>query len=511
MERALLGGRARPALRRARAAADRAATPRAAATQRGIALFAIDEAHCVSQWGHDFRAEYLQLGVLHERFPGVPRIALTATADAAHARRDRRAPATSARRGTFVAGFDRPNIRYRIVPKQNAAGSSCSRFLRDGARRARPASSTACRARRSRTTARWLGDAGRRRAALPRRPGRRGARREPGALPARGRRGHRGHHRLRHGHRQARRALRRPPRPAEEHRGLLPGDRPRRPRRAARRRLDDLRPARRRAAARSCIESSEARRGAQARRAQQADALLGLCETDRVPAPGAARATSARSSPAAAAATATPASTRRRPGTAPRRRRRRCPRATAPGSASAPGTSSTCCAARRPSASRQFGHDRLPTFGVGAELDADEWRSVFRQLVARGYLRVTWRELRRLQADGDAARCCAARSRATLRTRARSAKAAARAREAAPRPTRRSPARTQALFDACASAARARRRAGRAALRGLPRRDAARDGARRPRDAAGFARSGVGERKLERYGEAFLAVIRERG
>ncbi|MFM2045710.1 MAG: ATP-dependent helicase RecQ [Pseudomonadota bacterium] len=81
-----------------------------------IALFALDEAHCVSQWGHDFRPEYLQLSILHERFPTVPRIALTATADA-QTRADivNRLNLHEARR--FVASFDRPNITYRIQTK----------------------------------------------------------------------------------------------------------------------------------------------------------------------------------------------------------------------------------------------------------------------------------------------------------------------------------------------------------------------------------------------------------
>ena len=83
-----------------------------------IALFAIDEAHCVSQWGHDFRPDYLRLTVLHERWPQVPRIALTATATEATRREiAERLELRGARH--FVANFDRPNIQYRIVPKSN--------------------------------------------------------------------------------------------------------------------------------------------------------------------------------------------------------------------------------------------------------------------------------------------------------------------------------------------------------------------------------------------------------
>ncbi|MBN6052365.1 DNA helicase RecQ [Nonomuraea sp. RK-328] len=81
-----------------------------------ISLFAIDEAHCVSQWGHDFRPDYLQLSGLHERWPEVPRIALTATATpATHAEISSRLGLDQARH--FVAGFDRPNIHYRITAK----------------------------------------------------------------------------------------------------------------------------------------------------------------------------------------------------------------------------------------------------------------------------------------------------------------------------------------------------------------------------------------------------------
>ena len=81
-----------------------------------ISLFAIDEAHCVSQWGHDFRPEYIRLSILHERFPSVPRIALTATADGqTRAEIAHRLQLEDARQ--FVSSFDRPNIRYSIVEK----------------------------------------------------------------------------------------------------------------------------------------------------------------------------------------------------------------------------------------------------------------------------------------------------------------------------------------------------------------------------------------------------------
>lgn len=86
---------------------------------QGIALFAIDEAHCVSQWGHDFRPEYRALKVLHERFSRVPRIALTATADAP-TRREIVEQLGLEQARQFVSSFDRPNIRYRVTQKTNA-------------------------------------------------------------------------------------------------------------------------------------------------------------------------------------------------------------------------------------------------------------------------------------------------------------------------------------------------------------------------------------------------------
>src|SRR6266403_2747699 len=102
-------------------APERLLTPRCLAMrERGrIALFAIDEAHCVSQWGHDFRPEYIGLSMIAERFPDVPRMALTATADDLTRKEiaDRLGLADAPR---FVASFDRPNIQYEIVDKKNA-------------------------------------------------------------------------------------------------------------------------------------------------------------------------------------------------------------------------------------------------------------------------------------------------------------------------------------------------------------------------------------------------------
>ncbi|MEW5838140.1 MAG: DNA helicase RecQ [Pseudomonadota bacterium] len=96
--------------------------------QCGIALFAIDEAHCVSQWGHDFRPEYIQLCVLHERFPHVPRIALTATADEPTRQEIIQRLALEDAR-VFISSFDRPNIRYRITQQEGQGENARERLL----------------------------------------------------------------------------------------------------------------------------------------------------------------------------------------------------------------------------------------------------------------------------------------------------------------------------------------------------------------------------------------------
>jgi len=132
IEREMMSGR----LTLLYAAPERLTTPRFLAQltslqERGLlSMFAIDEAHCVSQWGHDFRSEYLQLSLLHERFPDVPRIALTATADdLTRADIIERLQLQDAR--VFISSFDRPNIRYLIAEKSSSPREQLLRFIRD--------------------------------------------------------------------------------------------------------------------------------------------------------------------------------------------------------------------------------------------------------------------------------------------------------------------------------------------------------------------------------------------
>ncbi|HPG81328.1 MAG TPA: RecQ family ATP-dependent DNA helicase, partial [Piscinibacter sp.] len=143
------------------AAPERITTPRMLAQldslhERGLlSLFAIDEAHCVSQWGHDFREDYLSLNVLHERWPDVPRIALTATADdLTRADIITRLQLQTAR--VFISSFDRPNIRYSIVEKDDAR-KQLLRFLRD--EHEGDAGIVYCQSRKKvEETAAWLND-----------------------------------------------------------------------------------------------------------------------------------------------------------------------------------------------------------------------------------------------------------------------------------------------------------------------------------------------------------------
>ena len=159
IEREMMGGR----LVLLYAAPERVTTPRFLAQldslhERGLlSLFAIDEAHCVSQWGHDFREDYLALNVLHERYADVPRIALTATADAL-TRADIIERLSLADARIFISSFDRPNIRYAIVEKDNAR-QQLVRFLRD--EHEGDAGIVYCQSRKKvEETAAWLNDEG---------------------------------------------------------------------------------------------------------------------------------------------------------------------------------------------------------------------------------------------------------------------------------------------------------------------------------------------------------------
>ena len=151
VERALLAGE----LDLLYVAPERLTTPRCLEllVQTRIALFAIDEAHCVSQWGHDFRPEYLQLSLLHERFPDVPRVALTATADP-QTRTEIVARLALEDARIFVSSFDRPNIRYTIVDKVDPR-AQLLQFIRD--EHAGEAGIVYCLSRRKvDETAQWL-------------------------------------------------------------------------------------------------------------------------------------------------------------------------------------------------------------------------------------------------------------------------------------------------------------------------------------------------------------------
>jgi ATP-dependent DNA helicase RecQ len=136
-------------------APERLTTPRCLdlLARASISLFAIDEAHCVAQWGHDFRPEYLQLSLLHERFPKVPRIALTATADP-QTRQEIIARLSLGNARVFVSSFDRPNIRYTIVDKADAR-AQLLRFIKS--KHASDAGIVYCLSRkRVEEIARWL-------------------------------------------------------------------------------------------------------------------------------------------------------------------------------------------------------------------------------------------------------------------------------------------------------------------------------------------------------------------
>ena len=470
-----------------------------------LALFAIDEAHCVSQWGHDFRPEYLQLATLGERFPGVPRIALTATADEP-TRREIVDRLHLAGARVFTGGFDRPNIRYRVAPKQSPR-EQLARLL-DAEHRGDAGIVYCLSRRRVEETAAWL--RGRGVYARPYHAGLGAAERSaaqdafvrgegsvivatiafgmgidkpdvrfvahldlPKSLEAyyqeTGRAGRDGL-------------------PATA--WMAYG-------------LQDV------IALRQMVDGSEADEARKRIEIRKLDAMLGYCEL---------------------------ATCRRRAllayfGETPPERCGNCDNCLQPPEswdATEAAQQALSCVYRTgqrfgtgyvidvlrgkdDDRIRRFRHDRIPTFGVGADLDAGQWRSVVRQLVARGLLSV--------DVDGYGSLRLTAAARPVLRGEAavelrRDARAPAQrrgAREARDRVRAVLRQENQALFDALRACRRTL-----AEHQGVPPYVIFHDASLiemaqgRPQSMEAFALiPGVGAAKLARYGEAFLAVIRE--
>jgi len=467
-----------------------------------IALFAIDEAHCVSQWGHDFRPEYLQLSVLHERYPAAPRVALTATADAPTRREIAERLGLDAAR-VFVSGFDRPNIRYAIVPKDNAR-QQLLRFL--DAEHRRHAGIVYCLSRRRvEETADWL--RGRGYHALPYHAGMSADERkrhqdafvrEDGVIivatiafgmgidkPDVRFVAHLDLPKSIESYYQETGRAGRDGTPADA--WMTYG-------------LSDV------VTLRQMVEGSGA--DAQRKRIEirKLDALLGLCELTTC---------------------------RRRTLLAYFGEERTAPCGNCDNCITPPDTWDATEAARKALSCvyrtgqrfgagyvidvlrgrdgeriRGFGHHRLSTFGIGADIDAHTWRSVFRQLVACGLMRV--------DVEGFGSLKLTEASRTVLRGEC--ALHLRRDAPAARKPRRERPARAartalgpehQGLFDALRDRRRELARA-----QGVPPyvifHDATLEAMaeQRPRTLEAFAAlPGVGEKKLERYGATFVEVI----
>ena len=474
-----------------------------------LALFAIDEAHCVSQWGHDFRPEYLQLSVLHERFPDVPTIALTATADELTrreiARRLRLRDAAH-----FVSGFDRPNIRYSVVPKNNAR-AQLRRFLET--RHRGHAGIVYCLSRRRvDATAEWLRGDGVN--ALPYHAG----------LP--------GGTRQRHQDRFQREegvvvvatiafgmGIDKPdvrfvahldlPKSIEAYyqetgragRDGLPADA------WMVYGLQEV------VTLRHMVENSEAGEARKRLELRKLDAMLGYCEL----------ATCRRQTLLAYFGEdlpercgncdncLTPVTTW--DATEAARKAMSCVHRT--GQRFGAAYLIDVLRGRDTERIRRFGHDRLPTYGVGTDLGPQEWRSVFRQLVARGLLSV--------DVDGYGSIRLTVDSRPVLRGDAEVLmRRDVRPLAAKPRPRRKEPESPPdpATWDEDLWEALRTRRTELAAAQGVPPYVIFHDStlnemiARRPRTPDDFSRlTGVGDTKLRRYGTDFLAVItaHERG
>ncbi len=471
------------------------------------ALFAIDEAHCVSQWGHDFRPEYVQLSLLHERFPRVPRIALTATADAPTRKEIAQRLQLEAARH-FVTGFDRPNIRYQVRVDEGGAREQLLRFIEE--RHAGEAGIVYCLSRRKvDEVADWLNGKGL--TALPYHAGMDGAQRKhnqsrflnedgiimvatiafgmgidkpdvrfvahlslPKSLEAyyqeTGRAGRDGE-------------------PAEAW---------------MRYSLADA------ILLRQMVDNSEADEAHKRLERRKLDAMLGYCELTSC----------RRQALLAYFGDVLPE---------PCGNCDNCLEPQETWDATEAARKALSCVHRTgqrfgvtylidvllgkdDERIRRFGHDRVSTFGIGTDLGEREWRAVFRQLVARGHLKVD------AEGHGGLALSDTCRpllkgeetlevGRQHLEPRRKRGKSGTKARAGAP--ALAGNPLFQALRDKRMELARAQ---------GVPPYVVFADKTLaamvevRPQSLAEFARlSGVGEHKLERYGEAFLAVIRGNG
>jgi ATP-dependent DNA helicase RecQ len=468
-----------------------------------LALFAIDEAHCVSQWGHDFRPEYLQLTVLHDLFPSVPRIALTATADAP-TRRDIVERLHLGRGRVFVAGFNRPNIRYRVQPK----GDTRAQLLSFLARHRGESGIVYCLTRlRTEEIAEWLAargwqafpyHAGLDKAVRDRHQDRFG--REDGVvivatiafgmgidkpdvrfvchldLPKS----------LEAYYQETGRAGR-DGLPAETQ--LLYG-------------LDDV------TKMRQLIERSEAPDTQKQIERRKLEALIGYCETascrrqvllsyfgEQLPEPCGNCDTCLEPVESF-------------DGTELAQKALSCVYRTGQRF----GVAHVIDVLRGADTEkiRRFGHDRLSTYGIGKELSAGEWRSVLRQLVAMGLLAV--------DVAGHGGLTFGADCRAVLRGERRVGLRRDTVRPRARRPEKTpAPVAAASADDALFQVLRSKRMA-LARAQGVPPYVIFHDttllamAAARPKDVDAFARlPGVGEAKVARYAQTFLAVIAEHG
>ena len=476
-----------------------------------IALFAIDEAHCVSQWGHDFRPEYLQLSVLHERYPGVPRIALTATADAPTRREIAERLGLGGAR-VFVSGFDRPNIRYAIVPKRNAR-EQCLRFL-DAEHRGHAGIVYCLSRRKVEETAQWL--RGRGYHALPYHAGMGAEERK--------------HHQDAFVREDAviivatiafGMGIDKPdvrfvahldlPKSIESYyqetgragRDGLPADA------WMAYGLADV------ITLRQMVEGSEAGEQRKRLEVRKLDAMLGLCELS----------TCRRQ-----ALLAYFGETRTEPcgncdnclappeawdATEAAQKALSCVYRT--GQRFGAGYVIDVLLGKDSERVRGFGHHRLSTFGIGADLDAATWRSVFRQLVARGLMSVDVEGFGSLKLTGESRAVLRGACEVRLRRDAAAPKKQKRRREPAERAAGAERATLapehRGLFDAL----RAHRRE-LAKAQGVPPYVIFHDttleamAEQQPRTRDEFAAlPGVGEKKLERYAAAFIEVIAGHG